>query len=187
MAPAGWHPPEPKHHHLSERQLMMSAQHTTRGAIGNSADGVVVPFPRTIGEQVTKTLRELRVERGWSLNAVVGAMRACATPEERKGLPDPDSIKRSWRRWEAGTVVPDGNLGTKPFYRPIIARMFGIDPDEMFPPVRAAAPSHILSNAVDLLTGLESRRDQVRHEISRLQGELAYLDAVLAVPLPAAR
>jgi transcriptional regulator with XRE-family HTH domain len=150
-------------------------------AVTSGSAAQIVPFPRTCAEP-SKSLLELRQERGWSLNGVAKAMMAAATDTERKSLPDQDSLKRSWRRWETGAVLPDGNR-SEPFFRPIIARMFGVTPDDLFPPVIQArtAPEGV----GDLRAELQARRSKVQEEISRLEGELSYLNAVLAVPVPA--
>lgn len=140
----------------------------------------VVPFPR-VGEPF-KGLRELRVERGWSQADAVRAMVACATDKEKKSLPGPDTLLHNWKRWEAGKVEPDGGR-TGPFYRPIIARIFGTIPEKMFPPRREPRILRVTGTG-DLMNELSSRRDQIHHTIRRLEDELAYLDAVLAVPVP---
>ena len=110
-------------------------------------------------------------------------MVACATAEEKRSLPSADALLRSWKRWESGKVEPDGGRA-EPFYRPIIARIFGTTPEKIFPSSREAPAPHTMG-AADLRDELSSRRDQVRQIIRRLEGELAYLDAVLAVPVPA--
>jgi hypothetical protein len=55
---------------------------------------------------------------------------AYATDEEKKGLPGPDTLLANWKRWEAGKVEPDG--GKEPFYKPIIARTFYIEPEKIW-------------------------------------------------------
>lgn len=162
---------------------MMPVQDTSRplAVTSDNRGAQVVPFPRTSGESL-KTLRALREEHGWSQEAAVRAMMACATDSERKGLPYEASLLRQWKRWEAGTVLPDGNRAV-PFYQPLIARVFGITPEQIFPPVREPRKRSV-PDANDLRLGMESRRDQVHREISRLQDELAYLNAVLACPVP---
>jgi hypothetical protein len=160
---------------------MMPAQNTSRPPAVNSDNpgAQIVPFPRT-GEETTRSLLELRHERGWSLNGVAKALVAAATDDERKSLPDLDSLKRSWRRWESGTVIPDGNR-SQPFFRPIIARMFGVAPDDLFPPLPQASSHDVGTMRLELL----ARRSRVREELLRLEKELAYLNEVLAVPVPA--
>ena len=56
-----------------------------------------------------------RHARGWSQADAVQAMRAHASSE----LPGPESLKRQWKRWEAGETTPND------FYQPIIAATFG--------------------------------------------------------------
>jgi hypothetical protein len=129
-----------------------------------------------------KTLRELRLECGWSLNGVVKAMMAVATEDEKKGLPDRESLRRNWIRWESGACVPDGNRN-EPFFRLIIARMFGVRLDDLFPPLSPwTAP---MGGRGTIRTELQARRNLAQEEISRLEAELAYLNTVLAIPVPA--
>jgi transcriptional regulator with XRE-family HTH domain len=162
---------------------MMPVQDTSRPpAVNSDKQGAqVVPFPR-IGRESRKTIRELRDERGWSQEGACRAMLACATDSERKGLPCESSLLRQWKRWEAGTVIPDGNRSV-PFYRPLIARVFGTTPEQIFPPIPEPRTRSVPA-ATDLRLSMESRRDEVRQEIIRLQAELAYLNAVLAVHVP---
>jgi transcriptional regulator with XRE-family HTH domain len=162
---------------------MMFVQDTSRppAVTSDNRDAQVVPFPRTSGES-PKTLRALREERGWSQAGAVKALLACATDSERKSLPYEDSLLQNWKRWEAGTIIPDGNRAT-PFYRPLIARVFGTTPEQIFPPARETRRRSV-PDASDLRIEMESRRDQVQRELSRLQDELAYLNAVLACPVP---
>jgi hypothetical protein len=159
---------------------MMPVQSTPRSVAGQSGEtgGRVVPFPRC--EESHKTLRMLRMERGWSLLGVAKAMTACAIDEERKSLPGLDTLKRNWMRWEAGTVIPDGNR-TEPFYRLIIARSFGVTPEDLFPRMQ---PRTSVAGVGDLRLELLTRREQVRHDITRPEEELSYLDAVLTAPIP---
>lgn len=146
----------------------------------------VIPLPRVSEETACKTLRELREERGWSLGVAVKAMMACATPEEKKSLPGFDSLKTNWIRWEKG-IVPDGNRN-EPFFQPLIARTFGLAPDRIWPvqhAERARTPVPRFMLPVEHRDQLASRRQAVNEAISQLRTELAYLDAVLAIPLPA--
>jgi hypothetical protein len=72
-----------------------------------------------------------RQARGWSVPDAVRALQAHATEDEAKGLPDFDSLKKNWTRWESG-MEPDGN-GRKLYFKPIIARMFGTVTHAIFP------------------------------------------------------
>lgn len=142
-------------------------------------DTNVVPFPRS-GE-TCKGLRELRIGRGWSLYGAAKAMMACATDEEKKGLPDLDALKRNWARWETGTVIPDGNRAD-PFYRTIIARMFGTEPENIWPQLSSGPDLFPTGNFRD---AAESRRSYLVQVIGTMQAELSYLDVVLSIPVPA--
>jgi hypothetical protein len=69
-----------------------------------------------------------RKARGWSQTDAVRAMRAHAPVQ----LAGDASLIRQWKRWEAGEVEPDRGK-TEPFYKPIIAAMFGTVTHAMFP------------------------------------------------------
>jgi transcriptional regulator with XRE-family HTH domain len=137
----------------------------------------VIPVSRSSGELTGNRLRELRLARGWSLTRVAGALMAAATDEERKRLPDVEGLRRNWARWESGAVIPDGNRSA--FFRPIIARMLGVAPGDLFP----AAPEPAGGSGT-VRRELLARRSQVREELLRLESELAYLNTVLAIPVP---
>lgn len=164
----------------------MPVQSTSRSRTVDSGgtDAQVVQFPQS-GEPF-KGLRELRIEHGWSQTGAVRALLACATDDEKRSLPAPQTLMRSWKRWEAGDIEPDGGRA-RPFYKPIIARMFGTTPEKIFPPRTADSrfPWPVTSN--DFRKELESRRHVVYQTISKLQAELDYLDAVLSIPVPVTR
>jgi hypothetical protein len=88
-----------------------------------------------------------RNARGWSQADAVRAMRAHAPKE----LPGESSLLRSWKRWEAGEVEPDGGRG-KPLYKPIIAKMFGTVTHAMFP----VPPRRDLDSDVLAMTGMDT-------------------------------
>ena len=69
-----------------------------------------------------------RKARGWSHADAVRAMRAHAPKE----LASDQSLLRQWKRWESGEVEPDRGKA-KPFYKPIIAAMFGTVTHAIFP------------------------------------------------------
>lgn len=140
-------------------------------------------FPHLVEQQSFKGLRTLREARSWSQADAVRAMVACATTEEKRSLPPTDTLLRSWKRWESGKVEPDGGRA-EPFYRPIIARIFGTTPEKIFA-LKGESRTPYTMGVADLRDELSSRRDQVRQIIHRLEDELAYLDTVLAVPVPA--
>ncbi len=147
---------------------------------------MVVPFPRSGDTEPCELLHKLRLDRGWSLMGVARAMRAAATDDEKKGLPDLDSLKANWRRWEKGRVEPDRGRLT-PFYKPIIARMFGLTPEVIWPQTADALAAQMprFAAPVQYRDELASRRQAVHEAISKLEQELAYLNAILAVPVPA--
>jgi hypothetical protein len=146
---------------------------------------LVLPLPRSgQARQPHEMLRELRLGRGWSLNAMTRALISAATDDERKGVPEFGSLRRNWVRWERGEAEPDRGR-TRPFFKPIIARAFGLTPDRIWPVqetvrVRTQIPDVVLPG--EYRDGLSSRRDTVREAIGKLQAELTYLNALLAVP-----
>jgi hypothetical protein len=146
---------------------------------------LVLPFPRSgQARQPHELLRELRLGRGWSLNAMTRALISAATDSERKGLPEFESLKRNWTRWERGEAEPDRGR-TSPFFKPIIARAFGLTPGRIWPAQEAAHARTSIPDVVlpgEYRDGLSSRRDTVRDAIGKLQAELTYLNALLAVP-----
>jgi hypothetical protein len=66
-------------------------------------------------------------------------------------LPSDTSLLRQWKRWEAGEVEPDRNK-TEPFYKPIIAAMFGTVTHAMFP----VAPQRDPDADVLAMTGMDT-------------------------------
>lgn len=85
-----------------------------------------------------------REARSWSQSDAVRAMRAHAAADEK--LPEPASLIRQWKRWEAGEVTPTD------FYKSIIARTFGTITHAMFPvPPRRDADSDVLA-----ITGMDT-------------------------------
>lgn len=83
-----------------------------------------------------------RQARGWSQADAVRAMRAHASTS----LPAPESLKRQWKRWEAGEVQPSE------FYQPIIAATFGTVTHAMFPvPPRSDASDVLAMAGMDTL------------------------------------
>jgi hypothetical protein len=88
-----------------------------------------------------------RTARGWSQADAVRAMRAHAPTR----LPSDTSLLRQWKRWEAGEVEPDRGK-TEPFYKPIIAAMFGTVTHAMFP----VAPQQDPDTDVLAITGMDT-------------------------------
>ena len=88
-----------------------------------------------------------RKTRGWSHADAVRAMRAHAPKE----LASDNSMLRQWKRWETGEVEPDRGKA-EPFYRPIIAAMFGTPTHAMFP----VAPQRDAESDVLAMTGMDT-------------------------------
>lgn len=98
-----------------------------------------------------RRLANERHARGWSYTDVARALQAHATETEARGLPDLESLKRNWRRWESGEKEPDGGKANL-FYKPIIARMFGTVTHAIFPvPPKRDADADVLA-----MTGMDT-------------------------------
>ena len=89
-----------------------------------------------------------RKARGWSHADAIRAMRAHAPKE----LASDESLLRQWKRWESGEVEPDRGKA-KPFYKPIIASMFGTVTHAIFPvaPQRDAEADVLAMAGMDTL------------------------------------
>jgi len=142
-------------------------------------------------------------QRGWGSWRCAGAMIRAATPEERRHLPSQQVLSGYWQRWLKGEHIPDAHRSdpnARGLNRRIIARMLGTTPDKLWP-VRKKVPRTAagdLKDERDRTAGhlAEQRRKlaelrrqvqlipQVEDAIARLEDELRYLDAVLAIPAP---
>ncbi len=142
---------------------MMPVQATPGPEVGPRADADADAFP----------LRDARREHGWSQAQAVAAMRQHSS----KPLPDDMALLRQWKRWEAGEVVPSG------FYQEIIAAALSMSPAMLFPARNLASRP----GTSRFRHECECRRSQVQLALGKLQAELDYLDAVLAIPLPVTR
>jgi hypothetical protein len=131
-------------------------------------------------------------------------MIRAATPEEKKQLPPQHKLAGYWQRWLKGEHIPDGHRGdpnNDGFYRPIIARMMGTTPEKIWPYRRTAdaegAWGELMlrrDRAAGRLSRLRRDLDDLRRQVQRipdvevgickLEAELTYLDAMLAVPVP---
>jgi hypothetical protein len=98
-----------------------------------------------------RRLANERHARGWSYADVARALQAHATDDEAKGLPDLESLKRNWRRWESGETEPDGGKANL-FFKPIIARAFGTVTHAIFP----VAPQRDADTDVLAMTGMDT-------------------------------
>lgn len=87
-------------------------------------------------------LRAERGARGWSQAAAVDALRVHAKGKAAGR----ETLIRNWKRWEAGTVMPDD------FYRPLIAKTFGTVTAAFFPPERRSDPDSELVTATGMDT-----------------------------------
>ena|SRR5215831_19495171 len=142
---------------------MMPVQATPRPQAGPREETDADAFP----------LRDARRERGWSQAQAVAAMRQHSS----KPLPDDMALLRQWKRWEARDVIPSG------FYQNIIAAALDMSLATLFP-IRNLASRPGTSR---FRHECECRRSQVQLALGKLQAELDYPDAVLAIPLPVTR
>jgi hypothetical protein len=166
----------------------------------------VIPLPGQRPKESWEFIREWADQRGWGSYKCAGAMILAATPQERKRLPDQHALAGHWRRWLKGQHIPDAHMSdpnVNGFYRPIIARMMGTTPERIWPARRWA---HVRARDMlgelrmhrqrtagkldDLRRQLEELHERVRRmqeledTISKLEAEVSYLDAMLAVQAP---
>ena len=124
-----------------------------------------------------------RKARGWSHADAVRAMRAHAPKE----LASDESPLRQWKRWESGDVEPDRGKA-KPFYKPIIAAMFGTVTHAIFPvaPQRDAQADVLAMAGMDTLELVgrlqrsdldQATLDALRIMADRLCSEYPYMPA----------
>ena len=124
-----------------------------------------------------------RKARGWSHADAVRAMRAHAPKE----LASDESLLRQWKRWESGDVEPDRGKA-KPFYKPIIAAMFGTVTHAIFPvaPQRDAEADVLAMAGMDTLELVsrlqrsdldQATLDGLRIMADRLCSEYPYMPA----------
>jgi hypothetical protein len=173
----------------------------------HSRTGNVILLPGQRPKESWEFMRDWADQRGWGAWRCAGAMMLACTPEERKRLPSQQALASSWQRWLKGDTVPDAHRSdpnVTGFYRPIIARMMGSTPEDIW-------PAHRWGNAVSVNASgelgfrrqkaaarlayqrkqLENLQEQLRHmqelkdSVSALEAEVSYLDALLAVPRPA--
>jgi tetratricopeptide (TPR) repeat protein len=70
-----------------------------------------------------RRMRAEREARNWSQRDAVRALRTHSS----EPLVSEETLRRNWKRWEAGTVQPDD------FYAPLIAKTFGTVTNALFP------------------------------------------------------
>lgn len=175
------------------------------GHVSGGSPGTVIPLARQRPAESWQLLKQWADQRGWGSFRCAGAMILAATPEERERLPAQHTLGGYWRRWLKGETIPDAHMSdpnVRGFYRPIIARMMGTIPENVWP---ARNPAHKTGavqgelkdrrdRAAGRLAGLRRKLDDLRRQvqligqleesIGTLEAELRYLDAVLAVPVP---
>lgn len=191
------------------------AQEQVRQArLNGGASGTVIPMQRQHPKESWEILSEWAEKRGWGSYRLAGAMILAATQEEKKRLPEQRVLSGYWRRWLKGETIPDGSRNRENWvFRPIIARMMGIDPDMIWNPRKprpetvmehggnafghndplGGSPVHgALKRRLSIVSStLEKYRkeleylEKVQQIIGDLEAEMHYLNMVLAVPIPA--
>lgn len=185
-----------------------AAQQSARTAcVNGGAPSNVVQLPSRELDS-WEILRDFMDQQGWTPTQFATAMLRAATPQERKYLPPNSSqLSGSIRRWITGHHIPDAHMGdpnADGIARRILARMMGTTPDQVWPASKEMNGSakkttreemtHRRQKAARQLT---DQRDQARilretikrlqdveSDISRLEAEVKYLDAILSVPFP---
>jgi len=181
-------------------QYPPATRHANDGPPGN-----VIPLARQRPAESWQLLKQWADQRGWGSFRCAGAMILAATPEERKRLPAQHTLGGYWRRWLKGETIPDAHMSdpnVRGFYRPIIARMMGTTPENVWPTRNPAHKTGAVQGELKdrrdrtagKLAGMRRKLDDLRHQvqligqleesIGTLEAELRYLDAVLAVPVP---
>lgn len=120
-------------------------------------------------------IRRERERRGWSQGEAVGHLRRMVRENDRVTLPDDESLRRMWKRWESGG-------GIRKDYRRYLADLFNTVTGALFPPPKSqlVLPS---GDVADLLQQLQSSSvdDTALHgaalTIDRLCSEYAYAPA----------
>jgi hypothetical protein len=167
----------------------------------------VIPLPGQRPKEGWEFLTDWVDQRGWDAHKFAGALLRAATPEERKKFPKTRAtLDGNCRRWLDGSVVPDAHRSDPNmtgFYRPIIARAMGTTPERIWPSRRWGNAVSVNASGelsfrrqkaaaklADQRKQLQDLQEQLRHmqelknTISALEAELAYIDALLAVPHP---
>ncbi len=185
---------------------MTAVQESARRDRVNGGPGNVIRLPGQRPKESWEFMKEWADQRGWGSWKCAGAMIRAATPEERKRLPDQHALTSQWGRWLKGQTIPDGHRGdpnADGFYRPIIARMMGTTPERIWPARRWSHTgvkgtegelkfrrNKAAARLAEQQQELEDLQERVRHmqeltdSISKLEAEVRYLDAMLAVPAP---
>ena len=181
--------------------MTTTAQSARQARVNGGVPGNVIHLPNRSRKQSWEILKEWADQRGWGSYRLAGAMMLAATPEERKRLPEQQTtLSGYWRRWLKGQAVPEAHMSdpnAEGLYRPLIARMMGTTPDKIWPPrtpgaraelerryQRVSRNLHTARRELELLRQKIQRLPQMEDNVSELQAELAYLNAVLSVPAP---
>lgn len=109
-----------------------------------------------------RRIRAEREARGWSRPTAIDALRVHGGPK----LVGAESLERQWRRWEAGEVEPSN------YYKPLIAKTFGVATAVIFPPARWESEDRELA----AITGMETLEIVTRLRASDLSQSV--LDAM---------
>lgn len=126
-------------------------------------------------------LQAARRDRGWSQTQLIYVMRTAAARRGRE-LPEFTSMKTLVSSWENGHRMPGD------FYVRLLCEVYGAEPIELgLFSTRMASPREV--SAADVVGSVravyEARRIQLQRQAAEIGAELAYLEHVLSVPVPA--
>jgi tetratricopeptide (TPR) repeat protein len=88
-----------------------------------------------------RRIRAERLARNWSQPDAIRALRA----HSDDALPSDETLRRNWKRWEAGDAEPDE------FYKPLIARTFGTVTNSLFPRSLSVSSTILARTGMDTL------------------------------------
>jgi hypothetical protein len=186
--------------------MTTTAHESARQTRVNGGPGNVIHLPGQRRLEGWEFMKAWAAQRGWGTWRLAGAMILTATPEEKKRLPSQHVLTGYWGRWLSGKASPDAHRAdpnATGLYRPIIARMMGTTPEQIWPSQRWG--NSVSMNAsgdlvfkrlklagklVEMRAQLADLQERLRHmqelkdAISAAEAEVTYLDALLAVPLP---
>lgn len=120
-------------------------------------------------------IRRERERRGWSQGEAVAELRRMARVQHKTELPEPDSVLRRWKQWEAG-----GGISGQ--YQRMLADLFGNVAGALFPPAQQVQP-RAKGDVGELLQQLQSSSvdqatlDGITFTVDRLCSEYPYTRA----------
>lgn len=120
-------------------------------------------------------IRRERERRGWSQGEAVAELRRMARVQHKTELPEPESVLRRWKQWEAG-----GGISGQ--YQRMLATLFDNVPGALFPPAQQKQPQPS-GDVGELLQQLQASSvdqatlDGITFTVDRLCSEYPYTPA----------